>query len=253
MRSNADYTKEELTTLFLDIEKRLGRTPKSNELRSVNLPGMNYYRRAFGSWAEFLQSLGRNVEKKSYRMKTNIKRFFGPSEWNKFVRVIHNEDHKFWFEFLLNTGLRYQEAKSISIKEIDFDRRQIFISNPKGGKRKQRTIQVSSQLTNQILHYMRMKNLGKNDMLGFPSVQFLDKVIKVYARTAGLETPEDFSCHNLRKTFENWLVALDINVMVIQAHIGHTIDVAAAHYVSTVMVKKEEKILIREILGDLFQ
>jgi integrase len=81
----------------------------------------------------------------------------------------------------------------------------------------------------------------------------MDKMVKRYTKLAGIEDWEDFSNHNIRKTVENWLCALNINHLSIQAHMGHTLDVAAAHYVSTQLLNGEDKSLIRAILDNLLQ
>ena len=77
--------------------------------------------------------------------------------------------------------------------------------------------------------------------------------MKLYCKEAGLADYEDFSAHNLRKTLENWLIALNINVLAIQAHMGHQLDIAAAHYVAASLFTAEDKILIKSTIDNLLQ
>lgn len=252
--TESKYTEEELKNLFLDIEKKTGRTDiKSTELEGIGLPSINYFNQKFGCWSNFLISLGREVKKREYRRKTDPKKFFFPNEWGHLLNVIMQEKHKIWFEILLHTGCRYNEAKNIQIKDIDFVREIVLIRKAKGGQGKQRTIGISTYLCNRLSNYVKQNNLGKLDDFKFSSIQYLDRALKRYAQKANINGYEDFSCHNLRKTLENWLVALNINILAIQAHMGHTLDVAHAHYVATTLIKEHDKVLIRSILGNLLQ
>jgi integrase len=191
-----------------------------------------------------------------YRKKDNPKRFFFPKEWMSFLYSIQNEEHKFFFEVLLHTGARYYEASNIRVKDINFERGFILISRPKreGGKEKgrERLIQISTELKNKLEIWIKKNKLKPDSTLGFPSIQYLDKAIKFYANKAKLNNPEDFSCHNVRKTLEMYMLALDINTMSVTTHMGHTAAVSVGHYVSTMLFNAEEKALIRIILGDLF-
>jgi len=194
------------------------------------------------------------VVKRSYRRKNNIKRFFYPNEWNKFLSVIDKEKHKFFFEVLMHTGARHNEIKNLKIRDINFDREQLILNIGKTGstgKSKSREIQISSWLANRIKVYIKANSLGKLDTLGLPSVQYIDRIMKVYCKKADISDYEDFSAHNLRKTLENWLIALNINVLAIQAHMGHLLDIAAAHYVAASLFTAEDKVLIRSTIDNL--
>ena len=191
--------------------------------------------------------------KRNYRNKENLKRFYLPQEWFKLQNQIKREHHKFFIEFLLHTGMRINEARNIRITDIDFDREQIFIKKAKGGARKNRTIQISTYLTGRIKSYLNSQNIeSKLDTLGFPSTVMMEKMIKRYTKLSGIQDWKDFSCHNIRKTLENWGVCLNINILTLQAHMGHTLDVASAHYVATQLMNQEDKSLIKAILDNLW-
>jgi integrase len=191
---------------------------------------------------------------RNYRRKQNLKRFYTPQEWFRLLKQIKNEKHKFLIEFLLHTGSRINEARGVRITDIDFDREQIILRKTKGGIKKNRTIQISTYLVGRIKSYISSQKIeSKLDTLNFPSTVMMDKMVKRYTKLAEIEDWEDFSNHNIRKTVENWLCALNINHLSIQAHMGHTLDVAAAHYVSTQLLNGEDKSLIRAILDNLLQ
>jgi len=62
-----------------------------------------------------------------------------------------------------------------------------------------------------------------------------------------------FSIHNVRKTLETWLISLDIDSLKIIKHFGHTMNVAAKFYVSSDTFNYEDKQIIRQVIGDLYQ
>ena len=99
-------------------------------------------------------SLEKDKPPRKYYLKDNKKRFFKPKEWRNFINAIANEKHKFFFEFLLHTGMRINEAKNVRIKDIDFDNETLFIKMTKGGSSKQRTIKISTYLKNRIMTMM---------------------------------------------------------------------------------------------------
>lgn len=247
------YTIEDLKERFLEAEKKLGRIPKSRELVESGALSVSYYIKMFGSWNKFLSLMGREIQSRGYTRKENPKRFFFPSEWTQTLGIVNNAKHKFWLEFLLHTGTRFNEAKSIEIRDINFEKELILVKHAKGGHGRQRTLTVSSYLIKRINSYIRINNLGKLDTLKFPSIQYMDRIIKKYVKEASIDDFLNFSCHTLRKTLENWLVAININIMIVQQHMGHTLNVAHVHYIANQEITNDEKVLIKSILGNLFQ
>jgi len=252
IRQKTQYSEEELKEAFLELEKKLGKTPRSRDLGNDG-PSVNYYIQTFKSWNNFLLSMGREIQKRSYTRKPNPKRFFYPAEFNKFVAEIKNSKHKFVLEFLLNTGARYDEARQVEVRDINFEREMVLIKHAKGGHGRQREVIISSGFARKIESYIRENNIGKLDGLNFPSIQYAEKMIKKYCKAADINDPENFSCHTFRKTLENWLVALNVNIFEIQQHMGHTLDVAHVHYIANQYITQDDKVLIRSILGNLFQ
>lgn len=182
-------------------------------------------------------------------IKRNTLRFFYPEEWWKFTGVITNLYHLFIFEFLLNTGLRIQEARTLRIKNINLERKFLTILKSKTGK--QRQVFFSTQFKSKLQQYILTNKLQLDDTLKIPSVQFLDRRIKEYCKRAGISNPEEFSCHSFRRTHENYLLVKNINSMVVTMQLGHSINVATQYYISQFM-KPEEKNQIKSIIGDLF-
>jgi integrase len=254
--TEAKITKEYLENEFLKVEKELGKIPPSTKLEQYGLPPVAKFNQKFGSWRKFLNAIGRNVPLKKYSKKSNPKRFFYPKEYLKILSVIHNDKHKFWVELLTHTGMRIDEARNVRIKDIDFDRGLILVTKPKkslGRSGKERTLEMSTYLKNRILAYMKANNLGKNDNFDIRTTQFFDRMLKNYAKEAGIVDYDNFSAHNCRKTLETWCAAgLNVNTSALSVFMGHTVDVAIMHYVGMSILTQEDKTLIRTILDDLF-
>lgn len=176
-------------------------------------------------------------------------RFFYPSEWYKFYSILDG-DKKFFYEFLINTGMRYNEASKVKVRDINLNRKNIVVMKAKNDK--QRRIFISSQLVFSINQWCAKHNLGPDDTLGFPSLQYADKYVKKIAQKAGIADYQNITTHTFRKTLENYLIALGVNTMNITMQLGHTVDVAVAFYTAQ-FFKTEEKALIRGIIGDLLQ
>jgi len=181
--------------------------------------------------------------------KRNKLRYLYPNEWTLYSNAILNTKHFFWCEFLLKTGMRINEARTTTIKDINFDRKFIIVRKGKGNK--QREVSLSTEFCMRLKRYAIDNKLRPEDTFGFPSTQYMDKMIKKYASKGGLNNPEDFCCHTFRKTHENYLCALGVNSMLLTLHMGHTIHVATQYYISQ-FLKPDEKQLIRSIMGDLF-
>jgi len=254
--TEAKIDKAYLEKEFLRVKTELGRIPPSTQLEKYGLPPVAKFNQKYGSWRKFLNAIGHNIPLRKYSRKTDPKRFFYPKEYLKILGIIHNEEHKFWIEFLVHTGMRINEARNVSIKDVDFEKGLILISKPKrslGRSGKERNLEISTYMKNRIISYVKVKNLGKNDNFNFPSTQYFDRMLKDYAKASGIIDFHNFSAHNCRKTLETWCAAgLNINPLPLSYFMGHTIDVAAMHYVGLSMLRQDDKTFIRTILDDLF-
>lgn len=186
-----------------------------------------------------------------YRTKENKIRFFNPDEWETFIYDTNNR-LKFYYWFLFLTGVRYKEAKNIKIKDIDFANRQIIILKPKGDV--QRYAHLSSFTVKQIRNYKIENNLREEDTFNFPTIQHLIQTMKKTCQQKKIAGWKDFSVHNLRKTHENYLIALNKDETRITKHMGHTMKTAQEHYLSSGFIKDKKQLdKIRQWLGDIFE
>ncbi len=186
-----------------------------------------------------------------YREKENKVRFFNPDEYEKFIYAVSPKWRNYYW-FLMLTGLRYKEAKNVKVGDIDFANKQIIILKPKGGV--QRYCHLSSYGVKLIRQWKMSDNLKEKDMFSFPTIQHLIQLMKKTCKEQGIKDYPDFSVHNLRKTHENYLLALGKDEMKLTRHMGHTPKTAQQHYLSSAFIKDKSQLdKIRTWLSDIFE
>lgn len=198
-----------------------------------------------------LRGTSKYKKKGIYRSKEISTRYFDPDEWEEFIYKV-NPRLRFYYWFLMLTGMRYKEAKNVKKQNIDFKNRQLLITNPKGGKI-MRYAQLSSYAIKLIRQYIEENRIGMEDNLNFPTIQHLIQTMKRECKNLKLTNWKDFSVHNLRKTHENYLTTLELPQNRITMHMGHNNKTAQEHYLSSSFIKDKKQLdKIRGWLGDIF-
>lgn len=196
-----------------------------------------------------------------YTVRNNRNRFFFPDEWMGFYDSL-SPRQKITFEFLINTGARIMEIQHIEVRDVDFDRQNIvlrvtkrIINRPgiqKTGIRKIRVINCSSKFIKYVNRVVKEYNLKPEDKFPILSTPAANICMKKSLEKVGIKDWNMFSIHNVRKTLETWLIALNIDHFKVVNHFGHTSAIALKHYVSPDIFNYEDKKIMREIIGDLF-
>lgn len=213
-----------------------------------------------------------------YSVRKDRSRYFFPDEWEMFIKEVKNEKHALLFLTLLHTGARIMEALHIRAEDFDFERGTITLrvikkrSSKKMSSllRKSRTFFVSSKYLKAVKSY-----ITKNNVTGY---LFLDKELpenyenlpnkekrKYYAskivsyenilkrklKKIGIKDWYNFSLHNLRKTYGNWMRIYDIRIEEICYRLGHDLETYMANYGSPLIFTPEEKRKIMNIFGEV--
>lgn len=193
---------------------------------------------------------------KSYTVREDKLRFFFPDEWMAFYDNLKPKQ-KVTFNFLVNTGMRINEARGVRVSDVDFERNSIIIKNTKSrnkdGSRKIRVISISSKFVKFLRKTIKDYNLSPNDtfpLLSTPASNIGMK--KALGKINQIKDKENFSVHSVRKTLEVWLLSLDIDSLKVAKHMGHTIQIAQKYYVSPDTFSWDDKTKMREIIGDLY-
>lgn len=207
------------------------------------------------------KKIGVRSNGRKYTKKSNQNRFFFPKEYMKFEDALKIKQ-KHTTKCLFGTGARIQEMQLAQVRDFIFNpqgRSRIILRHTKTkarkgefGSGKPRDIPISKTFAKYLNKFIKDKKLKEKDRLLLLSTPALNIAMKKTAKDIKLSNPEDFSAHTLRKTFETWLMALDIGDMKIIAHLGHDLKTAASHYVSPDIFSWEDKRLMRQILGDLY-
>lgn len=191
-----------------------------------------------------------------YTVRNNRSRFFYPDEWIRFYDAL-KDNQKVTFNFLISLGCRINEARHIQVKDIDFSRNAIIIritkSRNKDGSVRPRIIPISSKFAKYLRSEISSKNLKPEDVFGVLSTPAANIAMKKTLKNLGFADYMMFSVHNVRKTLETWLIALDIDSLKVVSHFGHTLSMALGHYTSPDTFTLKDKQTIRLIIGDLYQ
>lgn len=194
---------------------------------------------------------------KPYTVRSNRDRFFFPNEWIAFKKAIRPEYFHI-FEVLINTGSRINEARNIKPSDIDFVNRRLTLRVTKVKARKgeknprPRIIPISTEFCKYLSKYIKQNKIAPDSFILTISTPGANQLLKRGLIRASITDWKAFSIHNIRKTFEMWLLALGIDSLKVTAHVGHSMQVAAGSYISADVLSHDEKLLIRQILGDLY-
>ena len=193
----------------------------------------------------------------TYTIKENKKVFFFPDEWQKIMKIAKPRQ-QLNLNMQIHTGARVEEALNVKVEDIDFNRNNLTLRVTKVRARKKETkptpriIPISSQFAKQLRKYIKLYDLKQEDYFPMLGKQAVTVALKKLAEKVGRKDYKDFSSHNIRKTFECWLIAIGIDGFKTAKHLGHTPAVALGSYISPDIFTYEDKKLIREILGDLY-
>lgn len=202
-----------------------------------------------------LSEINRSNNKK-YSIRSNRERYFYPDEWMSFYDAIKPKQ-KPTFNTLINLGARINEARNIKVNDIDSDRNSIVIrvtkTRNKDGSHKVRIIPCSSQFIKYLKKVIEEYQLKPDDCLPILSTPAANIALKKTLQDIGIPDYRMVSIHNIRKTLECWLLAMDVDSLKVAKHFGHSVAVAGKYYVSPESFSYDDRQNIRIIIGDLYE
>jgi len=189
------------------------------------------------------------------KIKENKKRFFYPNEFDKMFEFL-NKNGKFTAELGINTGGRVNELRGF-IKNPLFDtqRNKKILTETKGRYTKEerkkgntkkpepRTIPLSKK------YFSKLKRIYKSHRV--LSTNAFNIQLKKASEEAKIKDPEQFSSHNIRKTFATWMLSLGIPPSKVAQHLGHTEKVLFQSYATNDLFNTQDKDRMVEIWEDL--
>jgi len=164
------------------------------------------------------------VTRISLRLPKPLPRHLKDEQVSRLFAFITDLRDRAMFMLMLRCGLRVEEVAHLSVDAVEYQSRQIFVYNGKGGK--DRVVYMSEDARSALLVYLEKRSskakglflVQKGPMRGRPlSVRGIQKRIEYYARKSSLEV----SCHWLRHTMATQLLNADADLATIQDLLGH--------------------------------
>ena len=193
----------------------------------------------------------------NYHIKQNLKHFYYPEQWLKLMKEAKPKQ-KETFTMLINTGARFNEARHIKVEDVDFERNNLVLKVTKVKAKKKETrpnprhIPISTEFSKFLKKQVKKYNLKADDYFPMLKSSAANTALKKLTKKIGIKEYQDYSIHNLRKTFECWLIALGNDGFKVAKHLGHTAAVALNEYISADIFTYQDKKMIRQIIGDLY-
>lgn len=185
---------------------------------------------------------------RTYTLKVDRKAFFYPEDFLKILEVA-NPRQQYNIRCMINTGARINEIRHVRKEDLDKERFTIKLWETKRrAKLKEtrpspRTIPISTQ-------FFKYINTNINSYSIYSTNNY-DLFIKKLALKVNVKNPNDYSSHNMRKTFGTWMLALGVDGFKLAQHLGHSADMLRTHYASPDIFNYHDKDIMRDILGDL--
>lgn len=181
--------------------------------------------------------------------KINKKRFFYPDEFEKMLDYL-NKNGKFTARFMLNTGRRINELRGfINDPYFDKERKNITLTKTKvrarlGEKRPEpKTIAVGRKFFSELRRDYETRRVLSTNAFNI--------ALRKASKEAGIKNYEEFSSHNIRKTFATWMLSLGVDGFKLAQHLGHTPNELARDYATNDVFNHKDKQMMRGMFGDL--
>jgi len=218
---------------------------------------------------------------RKYTVRSDRRRYFFPDEWNQFISLVNNREHKFFFYTLVFTGARIMEVLNLKHEDIDLDRGSITFKIVKQRKAKKnfyaigksRGFFVCSNFIKEYKSFIRGKTINPKDYIFLDNSKLPDNydsldnskrkkyyvskvvsysnMIKRLTKKAEIKDWYNFSPHNFRKTYGMWLRTFLNDSGELCYRMGHDIDTYIDQYGSSLIFTDLEKRKIERIMGDV--
>jgi integrase/recombinase XerD len=155
-------------------------------------------------------------------------------------------------KILARTGMRRGELRDLEVRDVDFDKRRIYIRSGKGDK--SRTVPVDSDTLQDIKFYIGDRKEGKlitSNKQNTISLKQINEICAKCGRIAGVRHPnpgkKDITPHLFRHSFARIMLEKGMRMEEVQKMLGHssiktTIDVYGTPGIESVQ-KNYDKII----------
>ena len=183
------------------------------------------------------------------KIKEDKYRFFYPAEFERMLDHL-NKNGKFTALCMINTGARIMEVRSFMDNPVfDKERKAITLLRTKIRARlkertpRSRTLKVSTYFFNKLeKEYQTHRILSTNAF---------NIALRKACQKAKIKNYNQFSTHNIRKTFATWMLSLGVDGFRLAKYLGHTPNELARDYASEDVFIHKDKVIMERILRNL--
>lgn len=183
------------------------------------------------------------------KIKQDKYRFFYPDEFEKMQDYL-NKNGRFTSDMMIGTGARIMECRGFKQDPLfDDQRHNIVLKHTKIRARlKEKTPRARTIPISKRYFYKLKKEIQSHRVL---STNAFNIALRKACVSAKIKQPEQFSSHNIRKTFATWLLSLGVDGFKLAKHLGHTPNELARDYATNDVFNSKDKQIMRSIVGDL--
>lgn len=163
------------------------------------------------------------------RKNADEKDFWTLDEFNTFINVIENKEHKLIFNLLYFTGMRIGELLALTPNDfhdnyIDINKNYVVTNgvgkiNPPKTPKGNRIIYISDFIIKDTLEYIStLYRLKNNDRIFMFARSYPAKLMDKYCKLSGVKK---IRTHDLRHSHVSLLIELGVNITTISDRLGH--------------------------------
>ncbi|MUP47249.1 integrase [Gramella sp. BOM4] len=137
------------------------------------------------------------------------------------LRLTRNLKHRCALAMIYSSGLRIGELLNLELKDIDVDRRQVFIRQSKG--RKDRYVMLAESFLPLLYNYLQTYMPKRYFMEGFNGKQYTASAVRSFLKDAckRANIRKKVSPHTLRHSFATHMLENGTDLRYIQTLLGH--------------------------------
>jgi integrase/recombinase XerD len=185
-------------------------------MQNVPLPTAYRIRQDRKAREEKIQAL---TQEEIKTLQNNIANTYGHFDFK--LREKKHEELKLIFALYYACGLRRSEGFKLTVNDIDFDRRTIFVKQGKGYK--DRIVPMNDNVYNALHHYIyNFRNLQKlqHKRLFITGAYMLNLSLRELQKVAGIEN-KHITLHTLRHSIATHLLQNGMGIESIALFLGH--------------------------------